>query len=146
MSHVPTQNLRNHQRFVPIFHFIAGPILFINAAYSVYLLVRLADLYNWIHLLVAIALVLLFLSVRRFATVLQDRIIRLEEQVRFERLLPAALRDRIHEFTIDQFVALRFASDHELPALAQQVLDQRILDRDAIKEMVRDWRPDFARV
>ncbi len=68
--------------------------------------------------------------------------IRLEEQVRFERLFPDDLRTRIPEFTRDQFVALRFASDIGLPSLAREVLDQRIHDRSAIKQMIKEWRAD----
>ncbi len=146
MSHPPPQSLRHHARWVPLFHFVLGPILLINAGYSIYLVVRLGDLYNWIHLAVAVALLLLFGFTRQFATRLQDRMIRLEERMRYATLLPADLRDRIHEFHPDQLIALRFASDAELPALARQVLDQRILDRDTIKEMIRDWRPDHLRV
>lgn len=146
MSHPPSQSLGDHTRWVPLYHFVLWPILLINAGYSVYLVVRLDDVYNWVRLAVAIALLLLCLLTRQFATRLQDRMIRLEEQVRYAHLLPADLRDRIHEFHPDQLIALRFASDAELPALARQVLDQRILDRDTIKEMIHEWRPDHLRV
>jgi Family of unknown function (DUF6526) len=145
MSHPPTQHIKNHSRWSPLYHFVAVPILIVNFLDS------LRDLYlaptwsNILGVLVAIALILLALSARSFANTVQDRVIRLEEQMRFERLFPDDLRARIPEFTRDQFVALRFASDHELPMLARQVLDQRITDRSAIKQMVQDWRPDHLR-
>jgi hypothetical protein len=66
-------------------------------------------------------------------------------RLRMERLLPADLQSRLPEFTLDQLVALRFASDDELPALARRVLDERPRDRKAIKKMIRTWRPDFLR-
>ncbi|MGH7593294.1 MAG: DUF6526 family protein [Gemmatimonadales bacterium] len=146
MSHAPPQDIRSHYRYVPLFHFVAGPILLINLVYSIVIAIRYPLFDNIIGLLVAVALLILFFSARRFATAVQDRVIRLEEQLRFERLLPQDLRTRIPEFTPDQFVALRFASDHELPALARAVLDQRIHDRRAIKQMITEWRADHLRV
>jgi hypothetical protein len=156
MSHVPQQNLKNHARWVPFFHFVAGPILLLNFVYSIYTLVIAFGNQEKNHaalvvdnidsFIVALALLLLFVSARSFATTLQDRVIRLEEQLRLERLLPTELRPRIQEFTRDQFVALRFASDGELPTLAREVLDQRIHDRAAIKQMVNEWRADHLRV
>lgn len=146
MSHAPSQDLQNHPRYVPLFHFVAGPILLINLIYTIVITIRYPILDNIVGLLVAFALLVLFLSARRFATTVQDRVIRLEEQLRFERLFPDDLRSRIPEFTRDQFVALRFASDHELPTLARAVLDQRIHDRSAIKQMIKEWRADYIRV
>lgn len=155
MSHPASQDLQNHARYVPIFHFVVGPILLVNFIYSIYTLAIAlrgqgtnhgAEVFdNTINLLVAFALVAFVFLARRFALTVQDRVIRLEEQLRFERLFPADLRSRIPEFTRDQFVALRFASDTELPTLARAVLDQRIHDRGAIKQMVTDWRADHFR-
>ena len=146
MSQVASQNMKNHARYIPLFHFVAGPILLVNFIYSIVLAVRIPIWDNIDGALVGVALLVLFFAGRGFATTLQDRVIRLEEQVRFERLFPADLRSRIPEFTRDQFVALRFASDGELPTLARAVLDQRIHDRNAIKQMVSEWRADHLRV
>jgi len=145
MSHTAAQDIRNHARYVPLFHFVAGPILLLNLIYSIVITVRYPILDNFVGAAVAFALVVLFLSARQFVTTVQDRVIRLEEQIRFLRLFPADLQLRIPEFTRDQFVALRFASDNELPALARAVLDQRIHDRSAIKQMIKDWRADHLR-
>ena len=49
------------------------------------------------------------------------------------------------EFTVDQMVALRFASDAELPALARKVLDAKIDKRKPIKQLIKSWRPDYLR-
>jgi len=75
----------------------------------------------------------------------QDRVIRLEERLRFERALPAELHPRIGEFTIDQLVALRFASNAELPELARRVLEEKLVNRKEIKKLIKTWRPDFVR-
>jgi hypothetical protein len=65
--------------------------------------------------------------------------------MRLQQVLPVGLRPRIPEFTVGQLVSLRFASDEELPALAQKVLDDKITDRKAIKQMIRNWQPDLLR-
>ena len=75
----------------------------------------------------------------------QDRVIRLEMQLRLERLLSAEMRARIPEFTIGQLVSLRFASDAELPALARKVLDEKLEKRAEIKKLVTDWQADNLR-
>ena len=95
--------------------------------------------------LLALALIAGFLSARRFALAVQDRVIRLEERLRYQRLLPADLQPRIEEFTVAQLVSLRFASDAELPALARKVLDEKMQERKAIKQLVKNWKPDYLR-
>jgi len=95
--------------------------------------------------LLAAGLALGFLTARLMALRVQDRVIRLEERLRYERVLPADLKARIGEFTVSQLVSLRFASDAELPALACKVLDDKINERKAIKQMVKTWKPDYLR-
>ncbi len=82
---------------------------------------------------------------RLFALAVQDRVIRLEERLRYERVLPADLQARCGEFSIGQIVALRFACDAELPALARKVLDDKLTERKAIKQLVKNWKPDYLR-
>jgi hypothetical protein len=86
------------------------------------------------------------LMARTYALTLQDRIIRLEMEVRFARLLPAALQERARTLRLAQLIALRFASDDELMELVTRVLDQKIEDRTAIKKMIRNWQADHQRV
>jgi hypothetical protein len=85
------------------------------------------------------------LFARGFAVGVQDRVIRLEERLRLAELAPD-LKPRLHTLTIDQVVALRFASDAEAPALTRKVLDEGLTDRKAIKRLVQAWRPDHARI
>jgi hypothetical protein len=75
----------------------------------------------------------------------QDRVIRLEERLRYERMLPADLQARCRELTINQIVALRFACDAELPTLARKVLDEKLTERKAIKQLIKTWKPDYQR-
>ena len=83
---------------------------------------------------------------RRFALGVQDRVIRLEERLRMERLLPEDLKDHIEDLTTDQLIGLRFASDAELPGLVRRVLDGELTDRKEIKQAVEDWRADHQRI
>ena len=76
---------------------------------------------------------------------MQDRVIRLEMHLRLQRLLPADLQPSIPSLTAGQLVALRFASDAELPGLVRKVLDDKIGDRKAIKQMIQNWQPDNLR-
>ncbi|MGB2590754.1 MAG: DUF6526 family protein [Candidatus Acidiferrum sp.] len=140
------QSFKSHTKWVPGFHFFVMPVLAINVGFAVYWCVKAEFTFNSVlSLLVAFAMFLGILLARVMALKVQDRVIRLEERLRFDRVLPADLRPRIGEFTIEQFVALRFASDAELPELARKVLDEKLNNRKAIKQMVKTWRPDFAR-
>lgn len=144
------QSFRNHRRFVPLFHFVVGPILLVNFLWACYRLFRgmpyqpVFD--RLLDMLVALALVAVFFFARIFALTVQDRVIRLEERLRLASLLPDDLRPRIPELTRSQLVALRFASDEELPALTRQVLDQRMRNPNEIKQQIRSWRGDHLRV
>ena len=140
------QNFANHGKFVPTFHFFAVPVFVINFVWSLVRLWNLGFSFAGIFgVILAAALVILAFQARLFALAVQDRVIRLEERLRYERMLPADLRARSSEFTTGQFVSLRFASDAELPALARKVLDEKLTDRKAIKQLIKQWRPDYLR-
>jgi hypothetical protein len=141
------QNFSTHTRFFPPFHFFVVPVLLINFFWSIYRWkVSGFSLDGFVSLVVALALLLGFLSARRMALSVQDRVIRLEERLRYERLLPADLKPRIGDFTVSQCVSLRFASDAELPALARKVLDEKLNERKTIKQLIKSWKPDYLRV
>ena len=140
------QNLSNHTRFFPPFHFFVMPMLLINLGFHVYRVIKEGLSIGGIGgTLFALALVVGFLSCRLFSLAVQDRVIRLEEQLRYIRLLPADLQARVGELSTGQIVSLRFANDAELPVLARKVLDDKIQNRKAIKQMIRNWRPDHLR-
>ncbi|MGH9534460.1 MAG: DUF6526 family protein [Terriglobales bacterium] len=140
-----TQSFENHARFYPLFHFFVAPILLLNVVWSVVRVTRGVSFETAAALLVALALLGLAFAARLMALRVQDRVIRLEMRLRMRELLPPELRARIPEFTVDQLIALRFASDGELPGLAQKVLDERLTQRNAIKKLVLDWQPDLIR-
>ena len=137
-----TQTYKTHAKLVPLFHYVALPILLINILVSAYSVVRAPGLPSVWSLLMGVALFLGALFARVFALAAQDRVIRLEERMRMKELLPADLKGRIPEFTREQIIGLRFASDGELPELAATVLRDNIQKRDDVKKMVKNWRAD----
>ena len=140
------QNFANHARRVPGFHFFVMPVMALNFGWSIYRWkVAGFSLDAFISVLTAAALLLLMFYARTFALTVQNRVIRLEERMRLERLLPEDLKPRIGEFTSGQLVAMRFACDAELPALARKVLTDKIQAGKTIKQMVQNWRADYLR-
>lgn len=146
MAEKMPQTFENHTRLVPVYHMVALPILVLNFLWSAYQLVRVPSVTTVMGTLVAIALVILFFCARVFALKAQDRVIRLEMQLRLARLLPREPVACIDSLTLDQMVALRFASDDELPALYRKVVDEKITNRKQIKQMIKTWKPDYLRV
>jgi hypothetical protein len=139
------QNFQNHVKFVPVFHFFVLPVLLFNVGWAIYRVIHAPSANVVVALIVAIALLLAALYGRMFALAVQDRLIRLEMQLRLQGLLPVNQRPRIPEFTVNQLVALRFASDAELPGLAGKVLAENLQNRKAIKRMIQNWQADELR-
>jgi hypothetical protein len=146
MANEKPQNLKNHTRLMPAFHFFVLPVLLVNVGGTIRHLIRAGISYETVFgLVLALALLVLAFCARVFALTVQDRVIRLEMRLRLAEHLPAEMRGRIPEFTVPQLVSLRFASDAELPALARKVLDDKMNDRKAIKQLVKDWQGDYLR-
>lgn len=139
------QSFASHARFVPGYHFVTSMLLLANLVYAIPHLWRHRTPGALAYLGMSVALLLLFGYVRAFAVGNQDRIIRLEEQLRLERLLPEDLKVRARDLSSRQLVGLRFASDDELAELTRQALDQQ-LGQKAIKSAVKQWRADHHRV
>ena len=146
MAQATPQNFQNHVRFVPAYHLVASTILVINLIWWLYKLIRYPSADAAITMLLIVAIIIVWFYARVFAMTVQDRLIRLETTLRLEKLAAPDLRTRIPELTLDQLIALRFASDEELPALANKVLKEKITSRTAIKKLVRNWIPDYLRV
>jgi hypothetical protein len=146
MANQKPQNLQNHVRLVPLFHMFVLPVFLINLVGSIIHLVRAGISYGSVMgVLMALALFVLAFFARVFALTVQDRVIRLEMRQRLAEILPVDLRPRILEFTPGQLVSLRFAGDAELPALARKVLDEKLENRKAIKQLIKDWQGDYLR-
>jgi Family of unknown function (DUF6526) len=142
------QNLKNHARLDLPFHVFVLPMLLLNLIFSVYVTIHHWPEHWALHLWwIAMSVVFWVMAIRSRdrALLVQDRVIRLEERLRLHALLPAEERSHINELSIKQLIALRFASDEELPALVRKTLTQN-LEPKAIKQSIVNWRGDYHRV
>jgi len=141
-----SQSYANHVRWHTPHHFIVMPLLIINVVCAaVYCFLYPTWNQGW-WIVVSAALVMLGVLTRTNALRVQDRLIRLEEQVRYQRLLPPDLLQRAAALPMSQTIALRFASDAELGGLLREVLDGKFSKPAEIKSAIRNWRADHLRV
>jgi Family of unknown function (DUF6526) len=145
-----TQNYSNHTRWYPLFHFVLIPLLVLNFLSHLVRLFMAAPesgrktLAFWV--LLSFALILLALASRMQALKAQDRVIRLEERLRYREVLSPELAARASDLPVSKIIALRFASDGELSDLVTQVLDGKLNTTKEIKMAVKSWRADNHRV
>ena len=140
-----SQSYANHPRFFALYHFFALPVLAFYAIYELVQLVRHPSVAAGGDALVALAIAALALAARAMPLTVQDRLIRLEETMRMQRVLPAAQQGDIARLQRKDFVALRFASDAELPELVRRTVAGELTSQKAIKQAIKDWRPDYFR-
>jgi hypothetical protein len=145
MGEIP-QSFENHAKIVPLYHRWMTGLLVLPTLYFGYRAAFDFSVDRLALFLFAVGGVLAAFYARAFPLGVQDRVIRLEERLRLERLLPPDLANRIGELTTNQLVGLRFASDEELPELVRRVLAEKITDRTEIKRAIKKWRPDDARI
>ncbi|MGD9589671.1 MAG: DUF6526 family protein [Pyrinomonadaceae bacterium] len=143
------QNYANHARWFPLFHFVVLPLLLLHfLAHVVRLImaepgsgrITMASL-SFLSLLVLLAA----LAARNMALRVQDRVIRLEERLRYKELLPAEVAAKASDLPVGEIIALRFASDAELPGLVEKVLNGELKGNKPIKQAVQTWRADHLR-
>jgi hypothetical protein len=148
MSNPKPQSFSNHAALDLPYHVFTSLGLLANLIIGIIVLVMSFHtqllLGIWIVIL-SVVVILMFIRLRTYPLKIQDRVIRLEERLRLDALLPQPLKNRIPELTEDQLVGLRFASDDELPSLVQLTLDKQ-LTRKQIKERIQNWRPDHFRI
>jgi hypothetical protein len=145
MAESSPQTLANHVRLDPPFHYFLLPVFAISWIVSVVLLVRHPALLHFWGVVFVTAIVVAVIKSRLYALKVQDRVIRLEERLRLATLLPDSLRPQIAKLNEGQFIALRFASDEEVPALVARTLSENLMLAD-IKKAIKNWRPDYWRV
>ena len=141
-----TQSFKNHGRYRPMFHFVIVPLLIVNLGFAISLAVRHRNEHPHIVIWwVVLSAVLILMAGDHRASALgaQDRVIRLEERLRLTALsVPHAT---IEALTPRQMIGLRFASDSELPALAERAVREHLTEKQ-IKASIENWRPDYFRV
>ena len=142
----PAQSFENHAKFVPLYHYVANALVLFPTLYFGYRAVTSLSLETIALFLFGVGVVLVTVFARFFPLGVQDRVIRLEEQLRLERLLPGELRPRIAELQTSQLIGLRFASDGELTELVGRVLEGGLREQKEIKQAVKAWRADHQRI
>ena len=145
MPEPKTQSFASHAKIDPLFHYFALPVALINAFVQLYATVRRPEYSQLWFLVVSMAFAAAVFMIRTYALKVQDRLIRLEETLRMQRVLPAAQQSEVAKLTEGQFIALRFAPDAELPSLVQQAVINGWKGKD-IKGAIKIWRPDHFRV
>lgn len=143
------QTYSNHVRWFPLFHFVVIPLLLLNLLSHIVRL-YLAEpqsgrktLAFWT--LLSFTFILMALAARLQALTVQNRVIRLEEKLRYKTVLPAELAAKAESLSLGQIIALRFASDAELPSLVERTLSGEFATTKDIKKAVKDWRADHLR-
>ena len=141
----PVQSYKKHARWLPLFHFFVMPALLVNVVMAAWGVIQSPGFWTLWSVVFAIALLGLGFLSRIQALTVQDRVIRLEMRLKMRQLLPPDLQPRINDLTHRQLVALRFASDEELPELVREVLAGRLASSKEIKMRVKSWQADWLR-
>lgn len=141
------QTYANHVRYHAPFHYFLSPLMLLLLAWSVVQVVRHPGWETAMGLVLTLVLVVTTFLTRVYAMKVQDRVIRLEEHLRFARLLPAEVaRQATEKIPLRFIIALRFASDEELPGLVGKVLDGSLAQPAEVKKAIQTWRGDYWRV
>ena len=139
------QNFKNHSRYIPLWHYIVPFVMLVLLIFSIINIIH-ADARNHyssvLLMLISVLFIVFYWYTRAFALRAQDRAIRAEENFRHFILTGKPLDNRLR---MGQIIALRFASDDEMPALANRAAQEKMLPKE-IKEAIKTWRPDFNRV
>lgn len=146
MSSIRPQSFANHRAIPPLTYLVAGLVLLVEAGHRAWLALSAPGFWSIWSALVGVALLIMWWASRMRAQVVQDRVIRFEMQLRLERLLGPARKADFERLTLQQRIALRFASDAELPALFERILKGEFAKPDDIKRAVKDWQADWLRV
>jgi hypothetical protein len=141
----PVQSYKKHTRFLPGFHYFVVPVLLVNVVIALRQVWREPSAhFAWEAVVAAALLVLAFVS-RIQALSVQDRVIRLEMRLRLRGILPPDLQPAVEQLTRRQLVALRFASDSEMPELIREVVAGKLATPKDIKMRIRNWQADWLR-
>lgn len=142
-----SQNLKNHARFIPFYHYITPlAILALIIGATINLFDSCGEdegLYSAsLICLMSLILLIIWFYARAFALKAQDRAIRAEENFRHYLATGKPLDSRL---TTRQIIGLRFAGDDEFVALAKQAVDENLLEKQ-IKMAIKNWKEDNYRV
>lgn len=140
-----TQTISNHTQWTPAYHFFTVPLGIVYLVWAIRRVMADGTNDNWFMLVGALGLVGAISVSRLQALKVQDRIIRLEERLRLAALLPADLQPHIGRLRASHLIALRFASDAEVPGLVREIVANPEISPKEIKQRVKTWRGDWFR-
>ncbi len=141
-----TQTLKSHRRYFPPHHFFVVPILVANFGVEIKRLIDNQTGTQLWSVFVAAALMVFAFTSRVMSLTAQNRIIRLEEQLRLRRLMPADEHATIDTLRPGQLVGLRFASDEEAPDLVRRCASGELTGAESVKKAIKNWKSDTLRV
>lgn len=146
MSKTP-QSYANHAQYSPLYHYFTSPLALVFLVWSLTRFFKDPSADTGYFLVGALAMFGV-VSVSRLSPLrAQDRLIRLEEQLRYQRVLPATLVEQaMSTLSPRHYIALRFASDAELAGLVEKVIANPAMKGKEIKQQIRNWRGDYFRV
>jgi hypothetical protein len=139
------QSYSNHTRWYPLQHFVVAPLLFFFLIYQSVRLYQEPSVDRAVMVIFAITAILLSMAARLQTLTVQNRLVRLEERLRYREVLTPELADRAAKLRLGYIIALRFASDDELPALVEKTLNGEFDRPKDIKIAIRNWRGDLLR-
>ncbi|KZE64866.1 hypothetical protein AWM68_09445 [Fictibacillus phosphorivorans] len=138
-----TQNVKNHARMHPIYHYVLSLLVLGGLILSIVYFFKAENLFLGVILVVmSLALLIIFTLLRLYPLKAQDRAIRAEENLRYY-VLTGKLLDA--NLTPAQIVALRFAPDNEFPGLAERAAAENMKPK-VIKQAITNWKADHYRI
>ncbi|HEV7684782.1 MAG TPA: DUF6526 family protein [Pyrinomonadaceae bacterium] len=140
------QNFANHTRRHRPYLFFLAPVMVINFIWWVVTFIIAPSFESAWLIVVSVGLLVLTVLVRTNSLKVQDRVIRLEEKLRYQQLLSPATLQKTAALTVGQIVALRFAGDEELEELVTATLAGKFAKPKDIKMAIKHWRSDYFRV
>ena len=139
------QSFERHTRWQPMFHFVASPITGLYMIYAIVQAAKAPTTAGVLHAVWATGIAVGVFASRIMALTVQNRIIRLEMRLRLREVLSGELLTRSRALTVRQLIALRFASDAELPGLVERTLKGEFEKPRDIKRAITDWQADWLR-
>ncbi len=145
------QNLKNHARMVPMFHYATFLLILASIGISIYCLCcccsdsscsTTSNCSGLYMLITSVAILFVAWYARVFALRAQDRTIKLEENIRHHQMTGNNLPT---ELKMGQIIALRFAGDDEWLALMERAIKENLSQKE-IKQSIQNWRGDYYRV
>lgn len=140
------QHFGNHRRYDPPWHFVGVTIIAAGVIFAiVHSYKHMDSRWDMWFAVYTVGIALVVFRARAQTLIVQNRLIRLEQQLRLKALLAPALAARVDELTVSQLVGLRFAGDDEVSGLVERCLSGQLAGGEAVKKEIKNWQADWLR-